>query len=174
MTNTKTDKFIFIQGESTYTNEGDLVETILVAKQSWFSEKPITETYNNYGQQLFDEIERYCDADDDIKEKCEALDEFEHCDECEEAVSKVTSYDFWNGSNHNSIIIDADEYDADYSVINDDKEIEKYTNTLNKLNTNGFYLEDAGTGYKAVEIDGLRIVESIWQGDWELYTIEIK
>ncbi len=78
----------------------------------------------------------------------------------------------WNGSNHQSVIVEAD-WDLRYSVITDEEEIAKYVAILEKAEDEEF--RAAGTGYHTAEVEldeeTYNVTQSQWQGDWELYTI---
>lgn len=125
---------------------------ILVAKQDWFTKTPICQTRTQSGQLAANEMEGEHDG-----ETC-----------CE----SVLAYEYWDGSNHQTIEIGGD-YENRYSEITGDAEIAKYTELVEKARTDDNYpFEERSTGYKSCEIDGYRITESIWQGAWELYTIQ--
>lgn len=140
--------YIFIEfpHEGHYTPEGAVLRTIYVGKKEWFNEIPLTETYDRYGQ-LYD------GEDNDYQ---------------------VTAYTYWNGSNHQTLIIESADFDVHAIVIDDEDEIAEYSEIVRKIEDGAVYLEEAGTGFEAATVDGKRIVRSYWQGDWELYRIEIR
>lgn len=145
---------------------------ILVCKKDWFEWMPITDTYNRYGMQLSDEYERYCDVNDEIKAKCEALGEYSHCEECQHALPEVKAYNYWDGSNHQSLIIESTEFDTNIDVIVDDEEIAKYHNLVEKaVHDDKYPFREMGTGYRGCKIDKYEVVQSQWQDDFELYFI---
>src|SRR5262249_38772857 len=133
----KWDDVIFIREEG----EG----RILVARDSWFKTMNSWETYNTYGQIG----EHECSTPGE----CECEDE-------------VKAHNYWNGHNYASVIIQADNYDTRFTEVDDEDEIDRYTEALENAE---FSRESTGRQY--YRANGLEITDSQWQGDWELYSI---
>lgn len=153
----KYDDIIFIQD--------DVTGSVEVARAAWFKTMGESETYSNYGiQNTFEHCDdaSICpvteDEDgDEVRENCQ-------CEEFE-----VRAYNFWNGSNFQTIVIESDTYDTRYSEITDEDEIAKYTEMLESAE---FHHELTGVKEYLSEIDEeLVISASIWQGEWSLFTI---
>ena len=125
-------------------HEGD--GRVLVAKTTWFKTIPTCELYSQYGLPVENNHE------EDGGECC-----------CLE----VRAYNYWNGSNWQSVVIEAD-YDLRYSEIEDKEEIARYEAAIENME----FDNDDQTGYKVYTAPGFEITESAWQGDWELYTIQ--
>lgn len=127
-------------------------EKVLVAKPEWFKTMPACELYNQYGIPVDNDHEQDPDGEEgDMICNC----------------GQVRAYNYFNGSNWQSVVIDAD-YDLRYEEITDEEEIAKYENALAAME----FDNDRQTGYTVYTAPGFRIVESIWQGAWELFTIE--
>lgn len=121
-------------------------ERVLVAKPEWFTTMPACGLYTKYGIAVDNEHER-------------------HGGECN--CGTVRAYNFFNGSNWQSIVIDAD-YDCRYEEITDEEEIARYEEAIAKMDEPAIRT----TGIDTYKVDGLEISKSIWQGGWELYTIQ--
>ena len=121
---------------------------ILVCKKEWFADTALCQTYYSSGQLAVEDM----DGEHDGEGCCYT----------------VRSYDYWNGSNHQSIIL-SNEFDNRYPEVTDDEEIAKYVGLVEQAQTEDF--RQMGTGYNGCEIDGYEVVESQWQGDFELYFI---
>lgn len=134
----------------TYAGSQNPNTEYLVAKKSWFEEVPTCQLRNSYGI-----------IDDDCYTKDE--NDGECC--CETA----TAYEYWDGSNHQHLVINA-PYDVDCSEETDEDLIAELTEAVE----NKTYVGEGSTGYTNYEFEKFDIVKSIWQGDWELFTITLK
>jgi hypothetical protein len=126
-------------------------EKVLVAKEDWFEMMPTCELYNQYGILVDNDHEE--DPDDEDGSICNCME--------------VRAYNFFNGSNWQSVVIAAD-YDLRYEEITNEEEIAKYETAIKSMK----FDNSDRTGYTVYKAEGFEIIESIWQGSWELYTIE--
>jgi hypothetical protein len=138
-------------------------EGILVAKRDWFKQMPISELFNEYGQSV--EVERGCDYCDTCSEN-EENDKYScDCEECIENLPVVLAYNYWNGQNHASVVIEG-EGETRYSEVTDEEEIARYEQALENMKHE---CERGGIDY--FKAPGFDIQRSRFQGAWELYTI---
>lgn len=124
-----------------YNEPGD--DSIIVAKKEWFETMSIGDTYGNYGQII----------------------DTEECGEYD-----VKAYNFFNGSNWESVIIESiiDE-DIDFNVITDESLILKYWQAIEDKS---YVNEDKG--YTNFETEDFKIIKSHWAGTFAEFTIEEK
>jgi hypothetical protein len=125
------------------TNPNDQDSPVYVAKKEWFETMSIGDTYGTYGQSV-------------------------DTDECGEY--DVRAYNFHNGSNWESVIIESiiDE-DIDFDVIADEKLISEYWEAIEKKR---YDKEEKGIVY--FKYDDFLIRKSNWQGSWALFEINEK
>lgn len=130
--------YIFLQDDY----NGD----VLVAKDDWFETMPLCQSYDSYGQKV--------ECNNDYAEDCDC--------------PQVRVYNYWNGSNHQSVII-SQEVDSRYCQITDQAEIHRYIEAIENKEFIG-----ETTGVKTYSFENLLIRKSIWCGDWEIFSIKEK
>lgn len=124
-------------------NHDNPTSTITVAKKEWFSEMSIGDCYAAYGQSI------------DI-------------DECGEY--NVTAYNFHNGSNWESVILESPcDEEIDYEVITDEKLILQYWEAIENKS-----YDKEEKGFQYYEYDNFEIVKSNWQSSWSAFEINEK
>jgi len=133
---------------------------VLVAKDDWFKTMRISETFTEYGNPV--EVEYPCEYCDDCDEDCEGS-----CEECAFSIPTVRAYNFFNGSNWQSVIIEAEDHEPRYAQITDTALIADYEKALDEMR----FLTDRG-GVKTFYTSEYKIQKSLYARAWELYTIE--
>ena len=133
-------KYIFLKEQ--HTNE----DLILVVKDEWFDQMAICETYGPNG----------------IRVECENKDEAGNC-----CCETVRGHTYWDGSNHQTIVIEAENHDVPFLLIEeDDTDYQQYVDAINDME-----FSHETTGHKHYTAPGFEISDSIWNGDWWLYSI---
>jgi hypothetical protein len=125
---------------------------VLVAKKDWFKQMPVCQLRDQYGMTHEREFH---EEDENGETECN----------CEEA----TAYEYWDGSNFQTAVLDAPG-ESRYSEITDETEIARYEKAL--ADKDGVEYEERRTGYRTWNVGDLRVVQSFWQGDWDLFRIE--
>lgn len=128
-------------------------ELFYIIRENKFEEKNFCETYDNYGQKLgcenagcYSRENSYCE-----------LEEGE-----EENHITVKAYDYWNGHNWQSIIIEHEhDLDTDFHRVIEEKEEEILQDYFKDVEG-----EDHGTGLKKYEGDKYDFYTSMGQGHW--------
>lgn len=171
--NTQTESpYLFI--EELYTSNPN--REIIVAKKDWFETVKVSDTYDNNGMQT-DPCECSCDCCFDEDGDALGFDchdcENKNIEDCENNY-ELEAYTFWNGSNHQTIVLESEFFDTPYSIIDDDKEITQFTDIIEKAETDDDYpWKDGSAGYKSCNISGYQVTQSFWQGNWSLYEITL-
>lgn len=126
---------------------------------SGFTQKGISETYDNYGQQA--EVQ-YCD------DVCKVDAVGEPLPECGCVENTVRAMNYHDGNNFRTIIIQSDDFDCNYSEVGG----EERADILTALRNAEFAGES--TGIQEYKGGNYVISRSQWQGDWALYTLTEK
>jgi hypothetical protein len=114
-----------------------------VAKKEWFSEMSIGDCYAAYGQNI-------------------------DTDECGEY--EVTAYNFHNGSNWESVILQSPcDEEIDFEVITDEALILAYWQAIEDKS-----YDREGKGFTYYETEKFTISDSHWQGSWSAFEINEK
>lgn len=143
-----------------------------VCLAKWFKKMPVSETYDSNGCAV--EVEQACDE----CSTCSKLTEKDYlhckCPECLEYCPQVTAMNYWDGSNYQTVVIESPDYDTYLTPVADEDTISELTEALENAIYDG---ETTGvTHYNAHDINDpaevkWRIDDSIWQGNWSLYSI---
>lgn len=106
-------------------------------------------------------------AYDEYRVYIAVLNKFEGTEHISIEKTWVEGFNYWNGSNHRSVITDQEHGGmGNYSVVND----EELTAKLNEAIQNMAFVSK-GFGTETYTAPGFEIVESYCQGAWEKYTI---
>lgn len=124
--------------------QGDGDGTILVAEADWFKPATCCELY-------FDGVQGDCD----------------HAAGDEQRFERI--YTFWNGSNHQSVVLEDSYSDSRYAEITDAGEIAKYEAALAEIASQEPRRE--GAGLRDYQTESFSIQASDWQDAWWLYKI---
>lgn len=125
--------YIFLKSRNSESHNNN---SIMVAKKEWFSTMSIGNTYGNYGVAV---------------------------DEDEAGSYNVIAYNFHNGSNWESVILDSPcDEDIEFDQIED----KGFTEAIHKKE----YVKEEN-GYTYFKFKGLNVVQSHWQGSWALFEI---
>ena len=121
-------------------------DRILAANDEWFDWMAICETYGPYGQQI----------------ECENKDENGMC-----CCETVRGYTYWDGSNHQTVVIEAENHDVPFLLIEEgEDDYQQYVDAINDME-----FSHETTGHKHYTAPGFDLTDSIWNGDWWLYSI---
>ncbi len=80
----------------------------------------------------------------------------------------VTAYEFWNGSNHQHIVVSA-PYDAPFAVVEAAEEIERLNKILEAAKSGEW--EEYGTGKRAQAV-GACVSQTYYESDFALFHID--
>jgi hypothetical protein len=103
------------------------------------------------------------------------FDEILTADELEKEVDFSVEYttckgfNFWNGHNHQSIIVAGGNYDYyEWEIVTDKAIIKRLRTAISKMKE-----VSRGAGYIDYKHGSVNITESYWQGAWESYNLKI-
>lgn len=83
-----------------------------------------------------------------------------------ESLTTCKGFNFWDGHNWQSVIVESGDFDIDYKVVND----EKITTELNEaIKESKFFGE--GFGEKRYRTDDYVVIDNYCQGHWESYMV---
>lgn len=138
-------------------------KAVKIANDAYNEEFSAEESYDGYVNKYetgdFVSAYDFCECFDAVIEKSESGIDYE------EDFTTVKGFTYWDGSNWKTITVEQNEYEPTHNVVDED-----LTKELNQAIENKSF-ETKGFGCEVSRGGDYAIIESQWQGSWDIYEL---